>query len=112
MTIEAKHYIIGFVKVASKEMKEGETVHLRTIHYPEATQLGFPSIGGEAVAESLTVTSPDSVSINYYDPTKGSMEGRPIEEYEGEKINLQHIESRSCCLGTLIGYRVRYHYRP
>lgn len=113
MTIEHRHYILGRLRVRSSKMKEGQTVHLRMIHYPEATQLGFPSIGGEALAESLTVLSPDIVSVNHYNPTKGPIEGTSIGRYCEEEINQEHItRDLGCCLGSLIGYRSKIYWKP
>ncbi len=113
MTVERRHYIFGRLRVHSSEIKEGQTVFLRMIHYPEATQLGYPSIGGEALAESLTVLSPDIISLNHFNPTRGPIEGRPIGKYCMDDINSENIlTDYGCCLGSLVGYRSKIYWKP
>mgnify|MGYP001580842374 FL=1 len=111
MTIECRHYILTSLPIARTAVPEGTTTHLETLYNPEAAQLGY-SFLGEAKATSISVLSPDTVSVNVYDPNRGPMTGRSVEVLEKEEINKRKIEGNFGCVGALIGYRSRYFWRP
>lgn len=90
---------------------EGTTAHLETLYNPEAAQLGY-SFLGEAKATSISVLSPDTVSINVYDPNRGFMTGRSVEVLERNEINKKRVGGNFGCVGALVGYRRRYYWRP
>lgn len=117
MSVECAQYILGFVKISSREMEVGETHHLSVGYNPEAAQLGY-DFTGQAWATSLTVTSPDSISLNTYDYNNGAMEpdgainsAMPYRQLTREGINREKIEADKSCLGSLIGYRRRYNWK-
>ena len=111
MTIECMHYILKYLPVAKTAAPAGTTAHLETLYNPEAAQLGY-SFLGDAKATSISVLSPDTVSINVYDPNRGSMEGQSLEVLERNEINRRRIEGNFGCIGALVGYRRRYFWRP
>lgn len=111
MTVECRHYILKYLLVARTAAAEGTTTHLETLYNPGAAQLGY-SFLGEAKATSLSILSPDSVSINIYDPNRGPMTGQSVEVLERDEINKKRVEGNFGCVGALIGYRRRYLWRP
>lgn len=111
MTVECKHYILKYLPVARTVAPEGTTAHLETLYNPEAAQLGY-SFLGKAKATSISIVSPDTVSINVYNPNRGSMTGQSVEVLERDDINKKRIEGNFGCVGALVGYRRRYHWRP
>ncbi len=111
MTVECRHYILKYLPVAKTAALEGTTVHLETLYNPEAAQLGY-SFSGEAKATSLSVLSPDKISINVYDPNRGPMTGQSIKVLRRDNINKTKIEGNFGCVGALVGYRRRYYWKP
>ncbi len=113
MTIEQKHYILGFLRVKVEKITVGETIHLRTIFNPESDALGYPNLAGEAKAESLTVRHTDVVSVNRYNPNSGPMDKEVIEYLSEKKINEAKLGGNlGCCLGSLVGYRSKISWKP
>lgn len=113
MTIEQKHYILGFLRVKVDEIPVGQTIHLRNIFNPESDALGYPDLAGEAISESLTVRQPDAVSINRYNPNRGPMDKAIIKYLNEKEINDVKLGgSLGCCLGSLVGYRSRISWKP
>ncbi|MDO8570759.1 MAG: hypothetical protein Q7R97_04210 [Candidatus Daviesbacteria bacterium] len=114
MTIEQKHYVLGFLRVWVEPIPVGKTIHLKTIHYSEADALGYSGLGlSESKSESLTVRQPDIVSINRYNPNRGPMDKEVVEYLSEKNINEAKLGGNlGCCLGSLIGYRSKISWKP